>query len=102
MDQNDQNQKNQSQPPENVGDAKYNPPNRGESSPSGHLGGSVEDMERKYTMSISDEDRRKAFQMEDARWATSEQVKDWLKLGAMVLITVIWSLFIYFIEPGLR
>ncbi len=47
-------------------------------------------------------DREASFRMEDARWATSEQIKDWLKLAVMVAITLIWCAIVYLSEPGLR
>ncbi len=46
--------------------------------------------------------RQASFEIEDARWATSEQIKDWLKLLLMVVLTIVWGLIVYFMEPGLR
>ena len=57
---------------------------------------------RSYTESISDEDRESSFEIEDPRWARSEQIKDWLKLGLMVIIYLAWTLLVYWREPGLR
>jgi hypothetical protein len=102
MDQNDQNQQDQSHHQENPSGPQGNPVNRGDSSPSGHLQGGLTEIERRYTMSISDEDRKKSFEIEDRRWATSEQIKDWLKLLVMMIITAIWCLTVYFLQPGLR
>lgn len=58
--------------------------------------------ERSYLLSLSEEDRRRAFQEEDERWKTSEQVKDWLKLAFFVAITLAWNLIVYYLQPGLR
>lgn len=62
----------------------------------------AEEGERQYTISISEENRLKSFQIEDERWATSEQVKDWLKLALMIAVDLAWMLIVYFLEPGLR
>ncbi len=81
----------------------YTPPNRGKSAPPGsRLAENDLALERRYGLSISDEDRKKSFEIEDERWSTKNQVKDWLKLGGMVLLTAIWCLIVYFLEPGLR
>ena len=58
--------------------------------------------ERQYLLSLSEEDRRKAFEEEDRRWQRSEQIKDWLKLALMVAITLAWNLIVFFLEPGLK
>ncbi len=58
--------------------------------------------ERQFTLSISDEDRKKSFEIEDWRWSQKEQAKDWLKVGLMVAIMWAWMLAVYFLEPGLR
>ncbi len=50
----------------------------------------------------NEKDRETSFRMEDERWATREQVKDWIKLAIMVALTVAWGLFVYFLQPGLR
>ncbi len=57
---------------------------------------------RQPTFWRNEKDRHTSFQMEDARWATPEQVKDWIKLAVMVALTIAWGLFVYFLEPGLR
>ena len=57
---------------------------------------------RQYTVSISEEDRRKSFEIEDERWQLKYQLRDWLILGVLVLITLVWTLFVYFLQPGLR
>ncbi len=57
---------------------------------------------RQPTFWYNEKDREMSFKMEDERWATSEQIKDWLKLAAMVVATIIWGLLLYFLEPGLR
>lgn len=62
----------------------------------------AEEGERRYTISISEENRQRSFQIEDERWATGEQVKDWLKLALMIAIDLAWMLIVYLLEPGLR
>ncbi len=57
---------------------------------------------RQPTFWYNQKDREASFRMEDARWATREQVKDWLKLLALVILTLAWHLAVYFLEPGLR
>ncbi len=57
---------------------------------------------RQPTFWYNEKDRETSFHMEDKRWATSEQVKDWLKLLILVLLTLAWHLAVYFLEPGLR
>ncbi|MDQ6905222.1 MAG: hypothetical protein M3176_00190 [Chloroflexota bacterium] len=57
---------------------------------------------RQMTHARSEEHRRKSFAIEDARWAAKEQLKDWGVLALMMAISVAWSLFVYFLEPGLR
>lgn len=39
---------------------------------------------------------------EDDRWRWQNQVRDWLILGAMILIYLVWSGVVYFFEPGIR
>ncbi len=80
----------------------YNPPKKGEPEPSGHLHGAEEDYMRKYMLSLTPEERQKAFEIEDERWSYDDQMKDWMKLGAMVIGTFIWGLILYFLVPGLR
>ena len=58
--------------------------------------------ERNYTYSISEEDRKKSFEIEDVRWTRANQLADWGKLGIMILIYIAWSLIVYILEPGLR
>ncbi len=50
----------------------------------------------------NEKDRETSFHMEDKRWARNEQIKDWLKLLILVLLTLAWHLTVYFLEPGLR
>ncbi len=57
---------------------------------------------RQPTFWYNAKDRETSFRMEDKRWAPREQVKDWLKLALLVLLTLAWHLAVYFIEPGLR
>ncbi len=65
---------------------------------------SVEEKEqfRQPTFWYNEKDRETSFRMEDERWRTSEQVKDWLKLLILVILTLAWHLTVYFLEPGLR
>lgn len=62
----------------------------------------AEARERQYTLSISDGDRQHSFEIEDERWSTEEQLRDWVKLGVLVLITLAWHLLVYYLSPGLR
>ncbi len=57
---------------------------------------------RQPTFWYNEKDREASFQMEDARWSTANQIKDWLKLLVLVVGTIVWGLIVYFIEPGLR
>ncbi len=57
---------------------------------------------RQPTFWHNEQDREASFRMEDERWRTSEQVKDWLKLAGLVALTFIWCAIIYFSQPGLR
>lgn len=50
----------------------------------------------------NEKDRETSFRMEDKRWARSEQIKDWLKLLILVILTLAWHLTVYFLEPGMR
>ena len=62
----------------------------------------VEETERQYTYSISEEDRQKSFDIEDERWTRGKQARDWMKLGLMILIYWAWCLIVFLLEPGLR
>jgi hypothetical protein len=42
------------------------------------------------------------FEREDERWTRTAQVRDWIILGAMMAIYLIWTGVIYFLEPGIR
>lgn len=57
---------------------------------------------RQYNVSISEEDRNRSFEIEDERWRIQNQLRDWMILGVMVLLTLGWNLFVYFMEAGLR
>ncbi len=72
------------------------------SRPGGGPSGEEQEQFRQPTFWYNEKDREMSFKMEDARWATSEQIKDWLKLGVMVALTFIWCLIVYFSQPGLR
>lgn len=58
--------------------------------------------QRQYTLSISEEDRQRSFEMEDSRWERNKQIRDWLILGLMVAVTLLWHYLVYLFEPGLR
>jgi hypothetical protein len=62
----------------------------------------TEEDERRYTLSISEEERERSFKMEDDRWAREKQLGDWLKLALLVVISLAYHLLIFFLEPGLR
>ncbi len=70
--------------------------------PGGEPSGEEREQFRQPNFWYNEQDREMSFKMEDARWATSEQIKDWGKLGIMVLLTFIWCLIVYFSQPGLR
>lgn len=57
---------------------------------------------RQYTVSISEEDRKRSFEIEDERWKLKYQMRDWLILLLLVAITVGWNLLVYFNEAGIR
>ncbi|MCB0007885.1 MAG: hypothetical protein KDE04_15575 [Anaerolineales bacterium] len=57
---------------------------------------------RQYTLSITEADRQKSFDTEDARWSRAQQTRDWSILGVMILIMLIWQFLVYWLEPGLR
>ncbi len=73
-------------------------PNR----PSGPPSEEEKEQFRQPTFWYNEKDRETSFHMEDKRWATSEQVKDWIKLLILVILTLAWHLTVYFLEPGLR
>ncbi len=72
------------------------------SRPAGEPSGEEKEQFRQPNFWYNEKDREESFKIEDARWARSEQIKDWLKLLVMVIATIVWGLIIYFIEPGLR
>ena len=43
-----------------------------------------------------------SLEIEDRRWARNEQIKDWLKLGLIIVLDLGWMIAVYFLEPGLR
>ena len=61
-----------------------------------------EDQRRRYTLSISDEDRRRSFEHEDERWERHRQVRDWIVLGAAALFWVAFQLSFLFLVPGIK
>ncbi len=57
---------------------------------------------RQPTFWYNEADRKASFEMEDKRWSRNEQLKDWIKLLVLVIVTLAWHLTVYFLEPGLR
>ncbi len=72
------------------------------SRPTGEPSAEEKEQFRQPTFWYNEKDREASFQIEDARWAKGEQIKDWLKLLLMVVMTIIWTLIVYLLEPGLR
>ncbi len=72
------------------------------SRPSGEPPAEEKEQFRQPTFWYNQQDREASFKMEDERWATSEQIKDWIKLAILVIATIVWGAIIYLIEPGLR
>ncbi len=72
------------------------------SRPSGEPTQEEKEQFRQPTFWYNEKDRETSFRMEDKRWARNEQIKDWLKLLVLVLLTLAWHLTVYFLEPGLR
>jgi hypothetical protein len=65
-------------------------------------GKDIPEAERRYTLSISDEDREKSFQTEDARWETRKQVRDWIILVILIIVWLAFQLSFFFLVPGIR
>ena len=57
---------------------------------------------RQTTFSLSEQHRRRSFELEDKRWSASDQRWDWIKLLIMMALMIGWMLVVYFFEPGLR
>ncbi len=72
------------------------------SRPSGEPSAEEKEQFRQPTFWHNEKDRETSIRMEDKRWARNEQIKDWLKLLVLVLLTLAWHLTVYFLEPGLR
>lgn len=53
-------------------------------------------------MSENPQQDKERHYLEEERWKTKDQIRDWLLLALMVAITIGWNLLIYFLEPGLR
>ncbi len=70
--------------------------------PSGEPSEEEREQFRQPTFWYNEKDRETSFRMEDERWSRSDQIKDWLKLLLMVIATFVWTLIVYFLEPGLR
>ncbi|HZD78863.1 MAG TPA: hypothetical protein VE646_02325 [Actinomycetota bacterium] len=45
---------------------------------------------------------REVERIEQERWTTPNQIKDWLVLLLMMVVFIGWGLGVYFFEPGLR
>ncbi len=73
-----------------------------QSRPGGQPSAEEKEQFRQPTFWYNEKDREESFRIEDARWSRNDQIKDWLKLLAMVVGTIIWTLIVYFLEPGLR
>lgn len=48
--------------------------------------------ERGYTLSISEEERQASFDVEDRRWETNQQVRDWTILVIAILFWLAFQL----------
>ena len=53
-------------------------------------------------MPLAEEERRRSFELEDSRWETRQQLRDWAWLAIMIIAYCAWTLFVYLTEPGLR
>ena len=53
-------------------------------------------------MPLAEEERRRSFELEDRRWDAREQLRDWIWLAVMIVAYCAWTLFAFFLEPGLR
>jgi hypothetical protein len=42
------------------------------------------------------------LERDDDRWSRSAQLQDWLVLIVMIVIYLLWTGLIYFLEPGIR
>ena len=58
-------------------------------------------VERRYSISISDEKREKSFAEEDQRWETNRQVRDWIILIIAIVFWIAFQLSVYFLVPGI-
>lgn len=58
--------------------------------------------QRQYTLSISEENRERSFEIEDERWSKQNQIRDWIVLGIAILFWLGTQLIVYFLEPGLK
>lgn len=62
----------------------------------------LEELERQYTLSISEDDRLESFATEDERWEPHNQVRDWIVLAIAIAIWVGFELSFYLLVPGIR
>lgn len=61
-----------------------------------------EEHERRYTLSINDDERQRSFDLEDERWESSKQIRDWVIVIIITLAYLAIQLSVYFLEPGLK
>lgn len=82
------------------------PPEAGPDGAQESAGGEArgDDPSRHRTPSFGHDERhrRRSFELEDARWTRAAQLRDWLRLGVMMLLFLAWTMVVYFFEPGLR
>ena len=45
---------------------------------------------------------RQQLEIEDERWSRAHQMRVWMWLAVMIIGYCVWTLFVYFLEPGLR
>ncbi len=58
--------------------------------------------ERRYTLSISDADRKHSYEIENERWALNKQIRDWIVIIIAVILWVGFQLSIFFLVPGIK
>ena len=58
--------------------------------------------QRHTSYALSEEKRRKSFEIEDERWTRGQQLRDWVLLLIIALLNVGWMWLVYLVEPGLR
>lgn len=58
--------------------------------------------ERQTTYGEDSRHRAESFAIEDERWTRGAQLRDWGRLALMIGVFLLWTLLIYWLEPGLR